>query len=162
MKPSQYLLNAIVAMASPKLFDAGVQAITAVKDMELHQNAEVWTSIYTGLSIIVNRQTPRHRDVGGALCHPDLLLSAGDHSGSKFLIPDISLTLEYNPGTVVILAGRVLSHAVPGPWEGNRICIAQYMKDKVHNHFHVGRPPLPSMTEYDCIKAHGYRRRVDG
>jgi hypothetical protein len=161
MGPAQDLLNGILAVVSPDLFKAGRDAIEMVKKMELHENARLWTSVYTAMSVIVNRMTPRHRDVGAAIAHPDLLLSAGEHVGSEFHIPDIGVVLEYNPGTVVVIAGRVLSHAVPRHCEGWRVCIAQYMKDKVHDRVGVGRPPLMEISAYDSLKADGYLQRVE-
>src|SRR3982751_3803615 len=87
---TETLLNAVVAMTAPDLFHCGVQAITELKRMELHPNTCLWPSIFSGMGVIVNRATPRHRDKGGALPHYDLLFSAGEHTDAELCLPDIS------------------------------------------------------------------------
>jgi hypothetical protein len=155
------LLNALVAVAAPEMFTLGSRAIEAVKKMKLHQNSSYWNTVFLGMAVIVNRETPRHRDSGGGLSHPDLLLSAGEHTGAVLQLPDISTVLEYDPGTAVLVSGLALSHSVPMTWTGHRICLAHFMKDKVHDRLGVPRPPLISLKDYDILKAPGYLSRVE-
>ena len=161
MAQVEHILNAVVAIISPDLFEAGSQAMDAVKEMALHENSSLWKSIFSAMAVIVNRETPKHRDSGGALSHPDLLVSAGEHTGAELRLPDVGTVLEYNPGTAVLIAGRALAHAVPRTWSGDRVCIAHYVKDKVHNRLGISRPRLVNLKDYDAMKAPGYLRRVD-
>jgi hypothetical protein len=149
-----------MTMSSPSQFEAGFQATQAVKDLELHENAQLWTSIFSAIAVIVNRETPPHLDDGGAVAHSDLLLSAGDHTEATLQIPDIGAVLKYDPGTAVVITGRVLTHSVPKLWKGVRICLAHYMKDKVHDRLKVPRPSLVNIKDYDALIAPGYSKRV--
>ncbi|KAI6126956.1 hypothetical protein F5141DRAFT_1060598 [Pisolithus sp. B1] len=69
-----------------------------------------WPSIYLGIDVIVNQETPPHLDQVSA---PSLL--------------------DLVPGTMIYLAGKLLTHSVP-KWEtGERIALAHHMKDAVHS-----------------------------
>ncbi|KAG1777521.1 hypothetical protein EV702DRAFT_932920, partial [Suillus placidus] len=47
-------------------------------------------------------------------------------------IPDLGAQLQYPPGTMAYILGKVLEHGVPGWGDGERIMIAHFVKDKVH------------------------------
>lgn len=56
---------------------------------------------------------------------------------------DIGTEFAYHPGALVFLTGRVLEHSVPA-WEGGeRVDIAHYMKDHLHDRMGVPCPHLP-------------------
>ncbi|KAI6000232.1 hypothetical protein EDC04DRAFT_2908881 [Pisolithus marmoratus] len=74
-------------------------------------------SIYLGIDVIVNQETPPHQDQASA---PSLL--------------------DLVPGTMVFLAGKLLTHSVPKWEKGERIALAHYMKDAIHNRFGLARP----------------------
>ncbi|KAI5993177.1 hypothetical protein EDC04DRAFT_2613445 [Pisolithus marmoratus] len=76
-----------------------------------------WPSIYLGIDVIVNQETPPHQDQASA---PSLL--------------------DLVPGTMVFLAGKLLTHSVPKWEKGERIALAHYMKDAIHNRFGLARP----------------------
>jgi hypothetical protein len=162
MRHNEQLINAVVALTAKEQFKIGFQAINAVKELKLHQNTLLWPSIFSGMGVIVDRETPEHRDSGGAISHFDFLLSAGNHCDAFLRVPDVASVFEYNPGTAVMLVGRALAHSVPRTWKGLRICLAHYMKDKVHDKVKVPRPPLVNMETYNGLKAPGYLHRVEG
>jgi len=62
-----FLCNAITALTSPQLYDLGMSAIQEFREgrhhYKLHPNVNLWTSVWTGCSMIVNRITPFHRMV---------------------------------------------------------------------------------------------------
>jgi hypothetical protein len=113
------------------------------------------------MTVIVNRETPLHRDDGASISHYDLLFSAGVHNQAELRLPDVGTVLDYDPGTVVLLAGRAVAHSVPRSWAGDRICWAHYMKDKVHDRCGIPQPELVNLEFYNAFKDHGYRLRVD-
>ncbi|KAI6017841.1 hypothetical protein EDC04DRAFT_2607981 [Pisolithus marmoratus] len=76
-----------------------------------------WPSIYLGIDVIVSQETPPHLDQASA---PSLL--------------------DLVPGTMIFLAGKLLTHSVPKWEKGERIALAHYMKDAVHNRFGLARP----------------------
>jgi len=156
------LLNAIVAMTAPELFHCGAQATKELRKVAMHPSTNLWRSVYSGMTIIANRRTPTHRDTGGALQHFDLLLSAGDHRNAELHVPDITIKLEYNPGTAVLIMGRALAHSVPLTWRGSRICLAHYIKKEVHGRLGISRPGFVHLRDFDALKHPGYLERVDG
>ncbi|KAG1728928.1 hypothetical protein EDB19DRAFT_1611521, partial [Suillus lakei] len=88
---------------------------------------------FLGLELIVNWVTLGHCDAGGALSHYDLLASFGIGHNTTFCIEDLEAELDYFPGTLVSILGKVLEHSV-GPWKiGERFVVAHFMKDKVHD-----------------------------
>ena len=131
--PVEQLFNSILAAASPEQYSTGFRAIEAVKSLNLHNHSALWPSVYSGLTVIADRETPLHRDDGASISHFDLLFSAGVHNKAELRLPDVGTVLDYDPGTVVLLAGRALAHSVPRTWVGHRVCWAHYMKDKVHD-----------------------------
>lgn len=106
-----------------------------------------WKTFYTGISVIANRLTPSHRDVGGFQNGFDLLLSLGTHD-ADLLLDDIQVSLKYGPGSVVALCGKLLRHKVP-VWQGkDRVCYVFFQKDKVFERFTVRRPQWVKHTSY--------------
>ncbi|KAG0698585.1 hypothetical protein DFH29DRAFT_772009, partial [Suillus ampliporus] len=99
-----------------------------------------WPSIFSGLEIIANRVTFSHRDGGGSPSLLDLLVSLGRNHHATFALPDVQAELDYFPGAMVYISGRVLEHSVC-PWlNGERLAIAHFMKDAVHDRVGVPRP----------------------
>lgn len=96
----------------------------------MRQVLESWPTIFNGLDIISNRETPAHRDVQGRSEWYDMLLTIGAYTDGRIEMPSLGLNLLYNPGTAVFLTGRVLLHGVP-PVNGDRICVAQFVRDSV-------------------------------
>ncbi|KZP27740.1 hypothetical protein FIBSPDRAFT_730442, partial [Athelia psychrophila] len=41
-----------------------------------------WPSVWSGIALIVNRETPYHCDTGGSISMYDLLVSAGTHQAA--------------------------------------------------------------------------------
>ncbi|KAG1866102.1 hypothetical protein F4604DRAFT_1905032 [Suillus subluteus] len=128
---SEVLWNAITATVAPDLFQAGVTTFSeTIKEVQRPNKkpalVDSWPSIFSGLEIIANRVTFSHRDSGGSPTLFDLLVSL-----------DLQAELDYSPGTMVYVSGRVLEHSV-GPWlNGERLVIAHFMKDAIHER--VGR-----------------------
>ncbi|KAG0703425.1 hypothetical protein DFH29DRAFT_874531 [Suillus ampliporus] len=143
--------NAITAVSAPDLFEAGTLAITRVIQ-ELQGSASPpichWPSIFSGLEIIANRTTLSHRDPGGAPSLFDLLISLGSGHEAKLMLADVGAELNYCPGTMVFISGKVLQHSI-GPWgPGERLVIAHFMKDKIHSRVRVSRPPFPTQAYF--------------
>src|SRR5208283_4480797 len=90
-------------------------------------------STFNGISVIVNRKTPLHRDPGGQMEWYDVLLAAGTYTTATLDVPDLGAHFSCKPGTVVVICGRVLQHGVKS-WEGGeRICYAHFMRNNVLN-----------------------------
>ncbi|KAG2030611.1 hypothetical protein BDR03DRAFT_822265, partial [Suillus americanus] len=137
---------AITAASAPDLFEAGALAITWVVEELQGSGRQIsapifhWPLIFSGLEIIANRTTLSHQDAGGSPTLFDLLISLGSSHEAKLTLADVGAELDYNPGTMVFISGKVLQHSI-GPWgPGERLIIAHFMKDKIHSRVKVSRP----------------------
>lgn len=146
------LLAAIYSIIQPDMFESGITIFE-----ELIEHAEelnkpiskallVWATPFTGLSVILNRETITHRDVKGYRESFDLLLTIGDYTGGRLHLPGLGFSLIYDPGTVVALAGNVLQHGVC-PVAGDRACLAHFWHQKVGERLGVRQPGWVTMDD---------------
>ena len=146
MAPSAILFNAITALTHQSLYLAGHNAVSKLKRESLgvkdptHKHVQFWSSVFTGITVIANRITPRHRDAGGSFPWYDLLLSCGTHQQAYLHLNDIRAKLSYSPGTIVLVCGKLLSHSLPQWSHGERICLAHFMRKEVFHRLGVYSP----------------------
>ena len=158
------ILNCIGMLICPELFSIAAKGIDKIKNGEgpetWHENVKLWPSFFSGLEVISNRITPMHRDVQSAPPMYDFLVSAGNHSNTWFELFDIGATLSYEPGTVTAICGKVLRHGVK-EWtkDTDRLCIAHFMRDSVHNRLSLPRPVWVSEKQYLQMMDIGFLRR---
>ena len=158
---SEILIDSVLALCNREQYGIGAQAINMLKfeGNVSHPNVSIWPSVFSGMAVIVNRATPAHRDKGASPPVFDLLASFGTHVSATISMPDIQADLSYAPGTIVLVCGRVLRHEVQ-IWEGGeRICMAHYMRDNVHNRLGLPRPGWVNMNTYHALIDEGYRSR---
>jgi hypothetical protein len=155
MTQPNLLLNAIMTLTHRSLHLAGHNAISKLKQTEwldtnikTNDHVQYWNSVFSGISVIANRITRRHRDSGGAFSWPDLLLSSGTHKTARFHLNDINARLSYPPGTVVAVCGGILSHSVPEWSGGERVCVAHFMRKEVHHRLGVFSPSWCQQVTY--------------
>jgi len=145
-------MNAALASCARELYQIGAEAMEMLKQGDgLHtwyEDINLWPSVYSGIQAIINRTTPCHRDSGAAAPVFDLLVSAGTHRSAAMTLGDIQAKLSYMPGTIILVCGRVLRHEVPTWKGGERICIAHFMRDNVHERLCLPRPKWVSMDSY--------------
>jgi hypothetical protein len=72
------------------------------------------------------------------------LVTLGHYNNSLIVFPNLGVHLKYNPGTLVALSGKLIQHGVEKV-DGDRVCLAFYMKDNVHKRLHI--PPPGWMTQ---------------
>jgi hypothetical protein len=126
------------------MFESGLTsfdqlAAHAKLDRSIVNALELWATPFTGLSVIMNRETITHRDVKGYRESFDLLLTIGNYAGGQLHLPRLGFSLIYNPGTVVALAGNVLQHGVcrvTSDWA----CLAHFWHHKVGERLGVMKP----------------------
>ena len=136
------ILNLTLSLIHPELFKCGLEILQKLRlSRQTMEIAKKWQSVYTGISIISNRITPRHRDTKGRPEWFDLLMNyAGTDAQPKLLINDLGLELNYPSGTVVGLCGMIFQHEV-GPWgNGDRVCYAHFMRESVRKHLGAKDP----------------------
>ena len=86
-----------------------------------------WNLPFNGIAIVSNRLTPLHRDTYGQKEWLDILVALGEYTHGRLEIPTFNIAFQYDPGCLA--AGRLLRHRVM--CEGERACIAYYMRDNV-------------------------------
>ncbi|KLO05058.1 hypothetical protein SCHPADRAFT_839812, partial [Schizopora paradoxa] len=136
--PMESLMNIVLLVISPQQYHCGLKAQqevlkdgnTALKPKD-HFVAQAWPSVFTGISIISNRETPAHRDRGSDFPDYDLLTSLGTHTFSQLEVHDVGRIYSYQPGVVVGICGKLLQHSVSTWSGGERVCYARFVKDKV-------------------------------
>ncbi|KAI6111092.1 hypothetical protein F5141DRAFT_1214590 [Pisolithus sp. B1] len=147
--------NSISGLVLPDPARVGKDVIAPKGDWVVTQppSGTQWPSIYVGIDVIVNQETPPHLDKVSAPSLLDLLVSLGTHD-AQFHVWDLGSIFSYQPGTMIYLAGKLLHHSVPKWDKGERIALAHYMKDAVHNRFGLERP---SFTQQKDLLGKFYR-----
>lgn len=147
------IVGAILSIIQPELYDVGMEGLrhlwsdpSLVETPELLVQAlELWGVPFNGLSVISNRRTPLHRDCNSRKEWLDALVALGKYDEGFMYVPGLGLELVYNPGTVVGIAGRVLQHGAE--CNGERACLAYYMRDKVHERLGLRIPTWFNVEE---------------
>jgi len=151
---SEMLIDSVAALCNPELYRIGMEAMRKLKYEwagPWHDNVALWPSVFSGIGVIVNWVTPSHRDRGASAPAYDLLVSMGTHTSARLNLADVQAELSYQPGTIVLLCGRVLHHEVQ-TWEGgDRICWAHYIRDNVHNRLELPRPNWVDVNTYYAL-----------
>lgn len=165
---AEIIINSVTALCSREQYVLGMESINMLKYKlngqrhlkgEWHDCVGFWPSVFSGIGVIVDRVTPSHRDKGACAQAYDLLLSMGTHRSATLRLSDVQAELSYWPGTIVMVCGRVLRHAVES-WEGgDRICCAHYMRDNVHNRLQLPRPNWVDINIYRELMDEGFRAR---
>jgi hypothetical protein len=152
MVQTQALLDMLLLMTHPTQYSAAVQIMARLRtDPTLsgrHPKVATWPSdTWQGISAIINRLTPPHRDPSGSKTGYDLLVSAGTAQSATLRLRDIGATLAYRPGTAVLITAALLTHEV-GEWgEGDRICFAQWLRRKSLVDNHIPEPEWCTVEE---------------
>ena len=154
MQESSALIGSILGVVHPELYAQGVEAMTVLSgkgaryvdnEDQLLRALKVWTSPFSALSVITNRSTPAHRDTKGRNEWLDLVVALGeDDSVGIMTFPGLGLSVGYDPGTIIAIAGKVIRHAAEFEG-GERACIAYYMRNKVQE-----RLGIPAGTWMNC------------
>jgi len=139
----------------PELYTAGCEAMKLIvrepnrvrKGYTLHDIFQVWALPHNVVSVISNRQTPLHRDSGNAFPWPDMLLALGSYECGELNLPGLGLGLRYKSGTAVGILSRLIRHGAE--CDGQRACIALYMKENVLKELEMGDVGWMNMSIYE-------------
>ncbi|KAJ2927250.1 hypothetical protein H1R20_g9842, partial [Candolleomyces eurysporus] len=136
------IIGVLLSLIHPSLFDMQFQVLLEVY-RKLHSqrcpvtNPELTEAVFehrstpfSGFAIIANRETPLHQDTQGGRTMLDILSVFGDHSGGRLEIPLLNARFVYNPKTAFVLPGYLMQHGASRT-EGERVCIASYMRPTV-------------------------------
>jgi hypothetical protein len=152
---SSALMGSLLWIIHPELYHAGMEGLKALAenpDMvkegdDVFQILHWWSTPFSGYSIISNRTTPVHRDNSARPQWYDLLASFGTYGYGEMKLPGIGVTLKYPAGTLVALCGKLLQHEVLEV-VGNRVCLAHYMRDNVHERLNIPAPGWMTLSTY--------------
>ncbi|KDR66959.1 hypothetical protein GALMADRAFT_80357, partial [Galerina marginata CBS 339.88] len=146
MTVSSALIGGILSIVQPDLYEAGRNAFLYLNDNpdevdlpeRLREVLQIWTAPFHGVSVISNRITPVHRDSNSGVEWMDILVALGTYQRGTLELGGLGVSFQYDPGTVVAIAGRVIAHAAK--CNGDRACIAYYMREKVHRRLGLVHP----------------------
>ena len=155
MAESMALIGAFLSIAHPTLYHAGRKVFFDIINNPDHVKEGIavlevmkyWTTPFSGYGLISNCSTPLHRDNYSQGPWYDFLTMIGPYKGARLQFYNLGIELKYESGTMVALLGKLLRHGIQEP-EGNRICIAQYMRDNVHNRIGIEAPGWMTIAEY--------------
>jgi hypothetical protein len=161
IKATERTVNNLVALTAPDLLYGGQTALDHIKHrFSDHPGVQSWPSVFSGISVIVNRKTLPHRDQGGWNSAFDFLVAAGTYEDSQLHVHDAQATFQYRPGCVIAICGKVLSHSVPSWTGGERICYAHFMRDAVWQRLGIRRSSWVSQGLYAEFMSPGFLRRM--
>jgi Oxygenase domain of the 2OGFeDO superfamily len=148
---SNAIFGAILAVIHPTLYDAGWQTTMCLRDRPEICPQDIiskWATVFTGVAVISNRSTPKHRD-GGSRCNwYDILATLGNYRDCNLELPGLGVSLEYGPGTVVGISGMMVAHEASS-FKGDRLCHAYFMRDDVHEWANVPASDWMSTRYYE-------------
>jgi len=159
MQESSALVGAAMSVIHPELFTMGVEGIRKLNTAGVVQKAHTlpdilqhWSAPFSGLSLMNNRMTPPHRDNGGGYHWMDLLITVGRYRRGLLELPGLGIRVLYNAGTAVAVSGRVVRHAASA--EGERLCIAYYMRENVVKKLGLGDPSWADICDIVADSSH--------
>lgn len=133
MTESSLLISALLSVIHPELYTMGKDAMRVLpvscNDFDV---LELWCLVFNGAQVISNRETPVHRDNASRHSWYDILATVGPYHSAIFKLPGVGIRFAYPSGTVVGFCGRLLRHGVSKA-DGERICVAWYMRENVQN-----------------------------
>lgn len=140
------LVGGILSIVHPDLYCVGIECLKALnkspqsiyKGEHLNAVLRTWSSPFTAITTISNRDTPYHRDNGSAHEWLDILVAVGEYENGRIEFPGLGMRLKYDPGTVIAFSGRVLRHGANCP--GDRACIVYHMKENVVEGLGIRKP----------------------
>lgn len=134
------LLGALLSIIHPDLYDMQLEVLKRLNNNTsqvevkhhdvMHAALDKWSSPFTGMAVISNRKTPFHRDMKGGKLLYDMVATFGAYKGGRFEVPLLGRRFVYNPGTVFVLPGYLFEHGASRV-QGDRVCIAQFIKPNV-------------------------------
>lgn len=157
IRETNTLFAGAMAVMHPDLFWAGREAMIALSRQSTQKGFEEmgevlpdWGTIFSSISVMVNQETPYHRDHNSPTDGFDLLATVGPYKGSEMSIPTLAQSFQYNPSTIMAFSGFLLRHGV-AQVDGGRVCMAYYMRDKVLQWAGVPRPEFMHFQLLDGV-----------
>jgi hypothetical protein len=137
-RESLSLVGAVIALVHPRQASQGLSILrgiyTGIVSNEaidtLGPELGLWPCPFSAFSLLSNRETDLHRDGKGFNPYYDITTTLGNYTNGRFEVPGIGLRFQYNPGSMIAIAGKVLAHGV-AEVDGDRFCHVQYVHRRV-------------------------------
>ena len=132
LKDHGQVMDAILSIVHPELYSVAQRSFEISK-LENPESSAVfaWPCCFSGMSVICNRLTPKHKDRRTDRFWYDFLTSAGHHKKAALKAAGIGYSFDYAPGTMVALCAADIFHEVDLWYGFDRICIASFMRKSV-------------------------------
>jgi hypothetical protein len=144
------ILSAITLVSHPRLYHMGRSSLIHLGDMpEIKEIARHWSSVYSAVSIVSNRDTPLHRDTGTQPPWYDILATIGGDPDTTMDWPSLGIRGQYRSGTCVLFSGNCIPHMVRRSLQ-DRVVVAYYMKDNVLEEANVEGAPWMEQDMYSA------------
>jgi hypothetical protein len=145
----QAIVGSVLAVTHPTQYKAGMDILNALRSdpsllrepAEIAKVLDCWWTPFSGVSVICNRETPRHKDILKRYDWYDLLVTMGTHPTVNFRLPGLRTSFAYSPGTIVALCGRIISHSADASPNGDRTCCTWFMREDVRDYLDVVAGP---------------------
>ena len=155
MSQSIALMGALLSIVHPELYEIGQGVLKKLGDSpdivkdgeEVLEVLWLWTTPFLGYGLISNCITPLHRDNNSQGPWYDCLTTIRNYEkGAWLILKNIGLELDYPSGTMVFLLGKIIQHGT-SDINGDQVCIAQYMRDRVHERMGMRSPEWTTVTK---------------
>ncbi|KAH6867622.1 hypothetical protein BKA70DRAFT_1452839 [Coprinopsis sp. MPI-PUGE-AT-0042] len=118
MLESFAILSSITALTQPEIWEAGFQVLEGLHNVNIlcsqpeivRSTVSQWGMPFTSLDIIANGSIPLHCDMDSPNDAYELLAAFGSHTCTRFSVPALGAGFAYDPGTVMVGAGRWIEH----------------------------------------------------
>ncbi|THH19631.1 hypothetical protein EUX98_g8734 [Antrodiella citrinella] len=147
MRDAHAIVSGMLYIMHPELFENAREVVNNIWDNLLGPRLAMWGLPFTAASLMSNRASINHRDKGGWHTMLDMLVTTGPYSRSYLTLPDLDISVDYRPGTVVSLYGGLIRHGV-GIMSEARLCNAYYFRDSVMARADVEYPDYMSQHFY--------------
>jgi hypothetical protein len=112
---------------------------------------QMWSSPFTAITTISNRDTPYHRDNGSAHEWLDILVAIREYENGRIEFLGLRMGLKYDLGMVVAFMGWVLWHGANCP--GDHACIVYHMKENIVERLGIRKPSWVNQVVYSTSLA---------
>lgn len=155
------LIGVLLSLVHPELYRVQMDVLHEICRGKLKVNHDEhmqalfnhWSTPFTAFALIVNRETPYHRDTQGGQTMLDVLATFGRYSNGHLNVPLLGSRFVYNPGTLFILPGHLLEHGA-SQTPGERVCLASFFRPNVgcsvlrEAYHELGPPQIDSLARH--------------
>ena len=128
------LLHGIMRVTSPHQLDSVRRGLdeTSRRRLIVQDAIAQWPFPATHCQVIINRQTPFHRDTNSFPPWHDMIISLTEYCTPETAIAlrTLGVTLESSPGSIAMILAFMIEHGVP-EYDGNRHVIALFNRRDV-------------------------------